>query len=183
MNSKFDLSWDTCLPNPHEPDFKRYANIGICIVICWVTVVLEPYALRVRQVIMRRHYPDRAKERAAWLVNHILRHRKNFVKKARRDMRRKYKKDTVMDNIDDEPLWHRLRKFIICLRCFDICLGWVMLDYYVPEQNYTFSISFQLLLQNLQVHQEEYHQENIQREKKALLYVVRQNTKRVSALN
>lgn len=146
MNSKFDLSWDTCLPNPHVPDFKRYAEIGVCIVICWVTVVLEPYALRVRQVVMRRHYPDRAKERSAWLVNHILRHRKNFVKKARRDMRRKYKKDTVMDNIDEEPLWHRLRKYIICLRCFDICLGCVMFGYYFPGLSFTFSIFFQLPL-------------------------------------
>ncbi|XP_045532250.1 uncharacterized protein LOC123719953 isoform X2 [Pieris brassicae] len=81
----------SCLPDPRPPDFKRYTQIGIIIVILWLLALFEPYGLRLRHVIMGHHRPERAKARASWLYNHILRTRGSFMKLARRKLHREYK--------------------------------------------------------------------------------------------
>jgi len=70
-----DLQIDTmaCLPDPIPPDLDRYMRIASLVVFCWIIVAIEPYGLRMRQVVMCKYHPDRAKQRAAWLYNHILR--------------------------------------------------------------------------------------------------------------
>lgn len=47
---------------------------------------------------MNRYHPARARERAAWLYNKILRKRESFVKFARRAARRKFVKDKPNEN-------------------------------------------------------------------------------------
>ncbi|XP_047512463.1 uncharacterized protein LOC125054541 isoform X2 [Pieris napi] len=81
----------SCLPDPRPPDFKRYSQIGVIIVILWLLALFEPYGLRLRHVIMGHHRPERAKARASWLYNHILRTRGSFMKLARRKLHREYK--------------------------------------------------------------------------------------------
>ncbi|CAK1541097.1 unnamed protein product [Leptosia nina] len=85
------ISPTACLPNPHPPDFQRYTQIGVIIVILWLLALFEPYGLRLRHVIMGHHRPERAKARANWLYNHILRTRGSFMKLARRKLHREYK--------------------------------------------------------------------------------------------
>ncbi|KAK2576099.1 hypothetical protein KPH14_007434 [Odynerus spinipes] len=79
-----------CLPDPLPPDFDGYIRILSLIAFCWIMVVFEPYSLRLRTIVMCQYHPDRAKQRAAWLYNHIMRSRGSFVKFARRQLRRKF---------------------------------------------------------------------------------------------
>ncbi|KAL1395875.1 hypothetical protein pipiens_002782 [Culex pipiens pipiens] len=69
-----------CAPDPPAPDYVRYCQIGFLLVSAWAFIVLEPYGLRVRQLIMAGYYPERARERATWLYNDILLKRETFVK-------------------------------------------------------------------------------------------------------
>jgi len=62
-----------CLPNPIPPDLDRYTQIVTLIAFCWIMAIFEPYGLRLRHVVMCKYYPERAKQRAAWLYNHIIR--------------------------------------------------------------------------------------------------------------
>ncbi|KAF3430240.1 hypothetical protein E2986_05482 [Frieseomelitta varia] len=89
-----------CLPNPITPDLDKYIQILILIFLCWLIAFFEPYGLRMRQIVMCQYYPERAKQRAAWLYNHIIRYqiftpahcqsRGSFLKFARRQLRRKF---------------------------------------------------------------------------------------------
>ncbi|XP_060823568.1 DC-STAMP domain-containing protein 2-like [Bombus pascuorum] len=79
-----------CLPDPVTPDFDKYTQILVLIFLCWLMAFFEPYGLRMRQVVMCQYYPERAKQRAAWLYNYIIRSRGNFLKFARRQLRRKF---------------------------------------------------------------------------------------------
>nr|CAD7574516.1 unnamed protein product [Timema californicum] len=47
-------------------------NVSL-IALCWILMILEPYGLRQRSVIMGYYYPERAKQRSVWLYNRILR--------------------------------------------------------------------------------------------------------------
>ncbi|XP_072766623.1 uncharacterized protein [Anoplolepis gracilipes] len=79
-----------CLPNPIPPDLDRYTQIMMLIGFCWIMAIFEPYGLRLRHVVMCKYHPERAKQRAAWLYNHIMRSRGSFLKFARRQLRRKF---------------------------------------------------------------------------------------------
>ncbi|XP_052744849.1 DC-STAMP domain-containing protein 2-like [Bicyclus anynana] len=81
----------TCLPNPYPPDLQRYTQIAVLIMLLWFFALFEPYGLRLRHVIMGHYRPERAKARAVWLYNHILRTRGSFMKLARRKLHREYK--------------------------------------------------------------------------------------------
>ncbi|KAJ2940494.1 hypothetical protein O0L34_g6426 [Tuta absoluta] len=81
----------TCLPNPHPPDFRRYLQIGILILLLWFFAMFEPYGLRLRHIIMGLYRPETAKARAVWLLNHIQRTRGSFLKFARRKLHREFK--------------------------------------------------------------------------------------------
>ncbi|XP_058828490.1 DC-STAMP domain-containing protein 2-like [Topomyia yanbarensis] len=75
-----------CAPEPRVPNLTRYLQICLILLFCWMCIVLEPYGLRVRQLIMRAYYPERARERAVWLYNDILLKRETFVKMVRRQL-------------------------------------------------------------------------------------------------
>ncbi|KYN11324.1 DC-STAMP domain-containing protein 2 [Trachymyrmex cornetzi] len=79
-----------CLPDPIPPDLDRYTQIVTLIAFCWIMAIFEPYGLRLRHVVLCKYYPERAKQRAAWLYNHIIRSRGSFLKFARRQLRRKF---------------------------------------------------------------------------------------------
>ncbi|XP_046833011.1 DC-STAMP domain-containing protein 2-like [Vespa crabro] len=79
-----------CLPDPIPPSYDGYIRILSLIILCWIMIIFEPYCLRLREIVMCQYYPDRAKQRAAWLYNHIMRSRGSFVKFARRQLRRKF---------------------------------------------------------------------------------------------
>ncbi|KAJ8709565.1 hypothetical protein PYW08_009569 [Mythimna loreyi] len=81
----------SCLPDPYPPDLRRYTQIGVLIFLLWFFALFEPYGLRLRHLIMGHYRPERAKARATWLYNHILRTRGSFMKFARRKLHREYK--------------------------------------------------------------------------------------------
>ncbi|KAI4499686.1 hypothetical protein M0802_005256 [Mischocyttarus mexicanus] len=85
-----EISSVPCLPDPIPPNYDGYIRILSLIFFCWIMTICEPYCLRLRQVVMCQYHPDRAKQRAAWLYNHIMRSRGSFVKFARRQLRRKF---------------------------------------------------------------------------------------------
>lgn len=86
----------------------EYCSAVSLILLCWVLAILEPYGLRLKHVVMSYYYPERARQRAAWLYNNILRSRGGFLKFIRRQLRRKFgkSKDGVIDKIS---LMDRLR--------------------------------------------------------------------------
>ncbi|KAL0271510.1 UNVERIFIED_CONTAM: hypothetical protein PYX00_008582 [Menopon gallinae] len=88
-NPNLDVDPTHCLPDPIPPDKDKYMQIACLTGFCWILAVVEVYNLRLRNVVMSHYYPERAKERAVWLYNHILRSRGGFVKFARRQLRRK----------------------------------------------------------------------------------------------
>ncbi|KAK0162528.1 hypothetical protein PV327_006301 [Microctonus hyperodae] len=130
----FNQEIDTlsCLPDPLPPDYDRYTQIAVLILFCWIMAVFEPYGLRLRQVVMGWYYPDRAKQRAVYLYNQIIRLRGNFLKFARRQLRRKYGMTDEDNNIEKVSCKERLlaicpklnicfsQKNKICLLCGSI---------------------------------------------------------------
>lgn len=78
---------------PSHPDYVRYTEIALLLLLSWALLVFEPYTLRLRQVVLNRYEPERSRDRAAWLYHQILRKRMSFVKFARRRVRRRFHKD------------------------------------------------------------------------------------------
>ncbi|XP_050357361.1 DC-STAMP domain-containing protein 2-like [Nymphalis io] len=113
-----------CLPNPYPPDLQRYTQIAILIILLWFFALFEPYGLRFRHVIVGHYQPDRAKTRAVWLYNHIIRTRGSFMKLARRKLHREYK----YSNHENQTFRYWLDSIlpcvtlncpgVYCLRCF-----------------------------------------------------------------
>ncbi|XP_014221315.1 DC-STAMP domain-containing protein 2-like [Trichogramma pretiosum] len=79
-----------CLPVPKRPDYDAYAQIGVLVLFCWLVALFEPYGLRLRHTVLNYYYPERARQRAVWLYNRILRSRGSFLKFARRQLRRRF---------------------------------------------------------------------------------------------
>ncbi|XP_050072908.1 DC-STAMP domain-containing protein 2-like [Anopheles maculipalpis] len=69
-----------CIPDASPPRFGQYGEIGVLLVLCWCFAFVEPYGLRVRQLVMQRYYPVRARSRALWLYNDILLKRESLLK-------------------------------------------------------------------------------------------------------
>lgn len=93
MTNEYAVDSVPCLPTPFIPDLDRYVKIALIILLYWILLIFEPYGLRVRQIVLNAYYPIRARERAIWLYNNILRKRSSFFKIARRQARRKFLKD------------------------------------------------------------------------------------------
>ncbi|CAH1790156.1 unnamed protein product [Owenia fusiformis] len=85
-----------CLPNASAPDYKLYQLISSILSLCFVLVIVEAYGLRLRHVIAGCYFPQREKQRAVWLYNHILRCRGGLLFFIRRQLRRKYMGDTTV---------------------------------------------------------------------------------------
>ncbi|XP_043264952.1 DC-STAMP domain-containing protein 2-like [Colletes gigas] len=103
-----ELDTMLCLPEPVPPDLDKYTQIIGLLILCWLIAVFEPYGLRLRHVVLCQYYPDRAKQRATWLYNHIIRSRGSFLKFARRQLRRKFglgKGEAIEKITFKERLW------------------------------------------------------------------------------
>ncbi|GJQ80646.1 hypothetical protein Trydic_g14422, partial [Trypoxylus dichotomus] len=96
---RLEIDTIPCLPDPIPPDYDRYVQIASLLVICWVLTLFEPYGLRWRHSVMCYYHPSRAKERAIWLYNQVIRTRSSFLKFARRQLRRKFTKDSSIAKI------------------------------------------------------------------------------------
>ncbi|KAG4079821.1 hypothetical protein HA402_014952 [Bradysia odoriphaga] len=97
--SSYKIDVTPCLPSPSVPNTDRYVQIVFLIAMSWILLVFEPYALRLRQIIMNRMYPEKANERAAWLCNQIIRKRISFAKFARRKARQGFRNDSGAKNL------------------------------------------------------------------------------------
>ncbi|XP_018570719.1 DC-STAMP domain-containing protein 2-like [Anoplophora glabripennis] len=118
-----NLEIDTvpCLPTPIPPNYDRYVQIATIIVLCWVLALLEPYGLRLRHIVMCYYHPVRAKQRAIWLYNHIMRARNSFLKLARRQLRRKILGDGSIAKITCKEYLAANFKSKITTSVFRIC--------------------------------------------------------------
>ncbi|XP_059609304.1 DC-STAMP domain-containing protein 2 [Phlebotomus argentipes] len=79
MLKGYTTDFRDCLPNPSPPDLQRFRTIIILTVICWAFLLLEPFSLRIQQLVMDSFHPERARKRSAWLHAEILRQRKSFL--------------------------------------------------------------------------------------------------------
>lgn len=77
---------------------------------CWILTITESYGLRLRNIVMSHYFPERARERAVWLYNHILRSRGGFLKFARRQLRRRFQgKGEKDEKIEKISIFQRLK--------------------------------------------------------------------------
>jgi hypothetical protein len=84
-----NVDFTPCLPTPQFPDFKKYRTIILLAASSWILLFIEPYALRLKNVIMEHYYPEITRDRTVWLYHEILRKRTGFLKYARRQARNK----------------------------------------------------------------------------------------------
>lgn len=106
----YDIDATPCVPHPKMPNYDKYETIIMLLCLCWILVIFEPYFLRIRHLVMQRHYPQRTTQRAVWLYSRILRKRMNVVKFRRRRLRTKYlKMDQSMSMVYDLKCCQKLR--------------------------------------------------------------------------
>ena len=63
------------------------------------TLFFEAYTLRIRHVVCGTYHPERDRERAVWLYNHILKTRDGFLSYIRRRMRVEYEDQKAIEKI------------------------------------------------------------------------------------
>lgn len=73
-----------CLPSPITPNYEKYKIIAILITLTWIILFLEPFSLRLRNLIMDHYYPERCKDRAIWLYQNLMTKRTSFFKYSRK---------------------------------------------------------------------------------------------------
>ncbi|XP_050526772.1 DC-STAMP domain-containing protein 2-like [Daktulosphaira vitifoliae] len=127
---KMDMDTMKCLPNPLTPDFYRYRQICVVLLLLWFLALIQPYGLRFRSYVMGYYHPDIAMTRAVWLHNRVLRRRISFVTFARRFLRRKFGLSETVNNSTNpscldymyskfpffEHIWRRNKQYV-CLLC------------------------------------------------------------------
>lgn len=75
----FGVNIEACLPRPLKVDFRQYLTIALLILVCWLLLIFEPVAMRMRTLIMHTLYPETGLQRAAWLYKQILRKRSKVL--------------------------------------------------------------------------------------------------------
>ncbi|XP_075161989.1 DC-STAMP domain-containing protein 2 [Haematobia irritans] len=115
----YTMNPQTCLPKPRSPNYEQYYLIGGLCFIAWIFLFCQPYALRLRHIIMRLYYPDVARHRAIWLYDRILLKRVTFLKLARRKARIIFTNDRDGDDFSflDWLRGQSKGKFNKCLLC------------------------------------------------------------------
>lgn len=100
-NGSFPTLWWTVVlskelgaTNPVSVSHTSWFSSAVSLIIlCFLLAYMEPYCLRLQHRVMCYYYPDRARQRSAWLYNHILTMRGSFLKFAKRQLRRKFGED------------------------------------------------------------------------------------------
>ncbi|XP_069113575.1 DC-STAMP domain-containing protein 2-like [Argopecten irradians] len=127
-----DASVDTtpCLPNPSTPNFAIYKQIWSMFGVYLFLTLFESYGLRLRHVIAACYYPKREQQRAVWLYNHIRKCRGGFLKTTRRQLKRKYLRNTETEKVSlrgklaaKYPLAGKLFRYLGWDRKACICCG------------------------------------------------------------
>lgn len=71
-------SLEQCLPKPMMPVYRNYENLALLALFTFIAVIVEAYALRTRHCIANLYYPKRARSRAVWLYQKLLRERPKY---------------------------------------------------------------------------------------------------------
>ncbi|XP_006814964.1 DC-STAMP domain-containing protein 2-like [Saccoglossus kowalevskii] len=87
----FSVDTTKCLPMARPPDIPLYSTIGTIYGIALFLVLTEAYGLRLRRVVAAYYYPQRERERIAWLYTHILKRRGGFLRFLRKAIRKNSK--------------------------------------------------------------------------------------------
>lgn len=111
-----------CLPIPNPPNFEKYKLISALIIASWIILILEPFSLRCRSMIMSHYYPERANDRAIWLYQNIATRRITFLKFARQNVYKKFSCGSNEDHFKTRTCMDIFRakfdKFWICRKIF-----------------------------------------------------------------
>ncbi|XP_038078168.1 DC-STAMP domain-containing protein 2-like isoform X2 [Patiria miniata] len=116
--SNFEVDTSKCLPRPSLPDTATYRVIGIIFGIAFLLIIFEAYGLRLRRLIMSKHYPERERVRTVWLYNQILRRRGGFRKFLKRN---KKTEDAAEGTKGDGLISHLASRSKIMARILKIC--------------------------------------------------------------
>ncbi|XP_034109518.1 DC-STAMP domain-containing protein 2-like [Drosophila albomicans] len=95
LTQQRSLNTQTCLPLPLRPNYRKYLEIFQLCLLAWLILLTEPFVLRLRHVIMQHFHPERAKIRAIYLHQKILKERANFFKMPRRQARAAFSYHTL----------------------------------------------------------------------------------------
>lgn len=68
-------SMQRCLPRASKPDYSIYETLLYLGIVTFCAVIIEAYALRTRHCIANLYYPMRARKRAFWLYDKLIRER------------------------------------------------------------------------------------------------------------
>lgn len=79
-------------------------SIVFVLTLTWFLAIMQPYGLRFRSYVMGYYHPDVARTRAVWLHNQVILRRINYVKFARRFLRRKFGLGGGDDTVDSSFL-------------------------------------------------------------------------------
>lgn len=90
MMKFFGINIEACLPRPSRTDMGKYMAIASLLLLCWLLLILEPVAMRLRTVIMHHFYPKRGFQRVLWLHERILRKRSRFFSFTKKQTRFSY---------------------------------------------------------------------------------------------
>lgn len=82
-------SLQQCMPKIHKPDYAQYKSLLYLAVFTMAAVVVEAYAMRARHCIANLYYPKRARQRAVWLYQKLLREKPKY--------------DTINDQVAETP--------------------------------------------------------------------------------
>ena len=61
-----------CFPAPSPPDYDIYRRIGLLLLVCLLSSLMEAYTLRARHAVCDAWHEERAKARAAFLYNSLM---------------------------------------------------------------------------------------------------------------
>ncbi|XP_043241962.1 DC-STAMP domain-containing protein 2-like [Amphibalanus amphitrite] len=129
-----EIDTTECVPYGWPPNHDRYRQIIVFYLMVLVFGLAQPLALRLRHIACGWYYPERARKRALWLYNAILKRRGGFISFVQRTLRRKQLVDPNMDVVG--RILERLAISIPCLRVMLTYLGMVRVYCGVCSESY-----------------------------------------------
>jgi hypothetical protein len=109
----FGINIEACLPHPTRTDLQIYFDIGTLLSVCWLLLILEPIAMRLRTIIMHHMYPEIGLQRAAWLYKRILRKRSHIFSFTEKQRRFSYHDTADKVSEESKSCWESLKRRIL----------------------------------------------------------------------